>query len=143
MLIGVAIVTPSGASAGIGFAVPVNTVKRIVPQLIEYGKEIRPGLGVRLLDDTIARQNGIDGVVIVRVTPGGPAAKAGLRGLRQGWFGQVLLGDVIVGIDGTPVGDTDELGETLEKYKVGETVTVTILRDNRKMSVKVKLEVAD
>ena len=145
MLIGVntAIVTPSGASAGIGFAVPVNTVKRIVPQLIEYGKEIRPGLGVRLLDDNIARQNGIEGVAIVRVTPGGPAAKAGLKGLREGWFGQVLLGDVIVGINGKPVGDTDELGRVLEQHKVGETVTVNILRDNRKMNVKVKLEAVD
>ncbi|MBD3392141.1 MAG: trypsin-like serine protease [Chitinivibrionales bacterium] len=141
-LIGVntAIMTPSGGNAGIGFAVPINTVRRVVPQLITHGKVIRPGLGVQLLSDHVAKQNRIQGVIIGRVLPGSSAAKAGLKGLAKGMFRRYVLGDVIVAIDDKPVRDSDELSYILEQYKVGETVTVTVLRESTKRSVRVKLQ---
>jgi S1-C subfamily serine protease len=144
-LIGVntAIVTPSGASAGIGFAVPVNTVKRVVPQLIKHGKVIRPGLGVQLLREDIARSYGIKGVAIARVNRGSSAAEAGLRGLSRDWFGRVTLGDIITSIDGETVGTIDELGHELEKHTVGETVAVGFVRGLKKLSVKVMLQAVE
>ncbi|HEY4492827.1 MAG TPA: trypsin-like peptidase domain-containing protein, partial [Acidobacteriota bacterium] len=90
-LIGVntAIVSPSGAYAGIGFAVPVNTVKRVVPQLIRFGKVIRPGLGVGIVSDSVAQRLGIEGVIIGQVRPGSSAAEAGLRGIQRSWGGEI------------------------------------------------------
>ena len=96
--INTAIYSPSGANAGIGFAVPVDTVNAIVPQLIKHGKLTRPGLGINILSDQIAAQQKIDGVVILGVTPGGAADQAGISGTKQaagGWE----LGDVIVKLD--------------------------------------------
>lgn len=141
-LIGIntAIYTTSGASAGIGFAVPVTIVRSIVPQLIEYGKVIRPGLGVSLLDDNVARRAGIKGVIIARVTRGSAAHRAGLKGLSENAWGQAQLGDVIIGINDKPVTTYDELGTELEKYRVGEIVNVKILRNNREITVPVKLQ---
>lgn len=141
-LIGVntAIMTPSGASAGIGFAVPVGTAKRIVPDLIKHGKVIRPGLGVQLLADDVARRMGITGVVIARVFPGTSAAKAGLWGLQRNWYGQTELGDVIIGINGATVTNTDELAHELEQYEIGETVTVELRRGGKKVSVEAVLQ---
>jgi S1-C subfamily serine protease len=89
------IYSPTGASAGIGFAIPVDTVNRIVPDLIRSGKIIRPGLGVELAEEQIARKIGISGVLIVDVMSGGPAAKAGIRPTRRESSGRVILGDVI------------------------------------------------
>jgi S1-C subfamily serine protease len=89
------IYSPSGASAGIGFAIPVDTVNRIVPELIRSGKITRPGLGVELAEDQIAKKIGLSGVLIVDVMRGGPAAKAGTRPTRRESSGRVILGDVI------------------------------------------------
>lgn len=141
-LIGIntAIYSTSGSSAGIGFAVPVNIVKRVVPQLIKYGKVIRPGLGVGTVDDNIARRWGIKGVVIARVQPGGAADRAGLKGLVQNRWGEIRLGDIITGINDKPVTNFDELGTELERYQIGEVVTVNILRGDRETSVKVRLQ---
>ncbi|HEY7493040.1 MAG TPA: trypsin-like peptidase domain-containing protein, partial [Candidatus Tectomicrobia bacterium] len=99
-LIGVntAIYSPSGGSAGIGFAVPVDTVNRVVPQLIRHGRVIRPGLGVSLADDTTARRLGLKGALIIQVGKGSAAEAAGLRGTRRDANGRILLGDVIIGI---------------------------------------------
>ncbi|MDZ7267184.1 MAG: trypsin-like peptidase domain-containing protein [candidate division KSB1 bacterium] len=141
-LIGIntAIYSTSGSSAGIGFAVPVNIVKRVVPQLIRYGKVIRPGLGVSIVDDSFARRWGIKGVIIGRVQPGGAAARAGLRGITQNRWGEVRLGDIITGINGRRVTNFDELSNELERYQIGETVTVNILRGEDEMSVRVRLQ---
>ena len=141
-LIGIntAIYSTSGASAGIGFAVPVNIVRGIVPQLIEHGKVIRPGLGVSLLDDNVARRAGVRGVIIARVARGSAAQRAGLRGLSENNWGQVRLGDVIIGINNKAVATYDELGTELEKYKVGDDVSVKILRNDREMTVPVELQ---
>lgn len=134
------IVSPSGAFAGIGFAVPVDTVNRIVPELIKYGKLIRPGLGVSLVPDAIARRWGITGVVIGKVVRGSGAEQAGLRGARETVTGRVELGDIIVGIDGKPIETIEDMLDLLEQRKVGDQVMVEILRANRRQQVSVTLQ---
>src|SRR3990172_12877039 len=110
-LIGVntAIYSPSGASAGIGFAIPVDTVNRVVPELIRYGKVIRPGLGVQVAEDQLAQQMGLKGVLVVEVVPGTAAAKAGIRATRRDAFGRVRLGDVVVAIEGKKIESVNDL----------------------------------
>jgi S1-C subfamily serine protease len=141
-LIGVntAIIAPAGAFAGIGFAIPVDTVKRVVPQLIQHGKFIRPGLGISVVADSIAARLGVKGVIIGRVNPETGAAKAGLKGIARTSRGEYILGDIIVAVDGQPVRNYDELAFILEKHEIGDTVELEILRQNKKMKVKVKLE---
>ena len=141
-LIGVntAIFSPSGSSAGIGFAVPVDTVNRVVPQLIRHGRVTRPGLGVHVADRRTARRFGARGVLIIRVQKGSAAEAAGLRGTRRGEGGRLLLGDVIVGVGGKPVASLDELSDALDEHKVGEVVEVRFMRDGNRMSVSVKLQ---
>ncbi len=140
-LIGVntAIYSPSGASAGISFAVPVDTVRRLVPQLIEHGRPIRPGIGVDLVSDHLAARVGVQGVIIRRVARGGPAARAGLVGLRRSRFGEVLLGDVIVAIDDQPVELLEDLILAFEKIGVGNAARLTVLRDRRQHTVDIEL----
>jgi S1-C subfamily serine protease len=141
-LIGVntAIYSPSGASAGIGFAIPVDTVNRIVPELIRSGKVTRPGMGIQIAEDQIAERLGVTGVLVVDVTQGSPAAKAGLRPTRREASGRVRLGDVITSIDGKKIESSNELFLTLEKYKVGDSINVSLLREGKAVQVKVTLE---
>jgi S1-C subfamily serine protease len=141
-LIGVntAIYSPSGGSAGIGFAVPVDTVNRVAPQLIRHGRITRPGLGVRLADDTTARRLGLKGALIIQVDKGTAAAAAGLRGTRRDTNGRLLLGDVIVGIATDAVGSSGDLMNALDKRAVGETVAVDIVRDGNRQTVQVTLQ---
>jgi S1-C subfamily serine protease len=141
-LIGVntAIASPSGTSAGVGFAVPVDTVNRVVPELIAYGRQVRPQLGVTLAPDHVLRQTGIDGVLIAGVQDGSGAAEAGLRGTRWTTDRRIVLGDIIQSINGKPVRSADDLLNALEKHKVGDTVEVTILRQDSKLTVRVRLQ---
>jgi S1-C subfamily serine protease len=127
-LIGVntAIFSPSGSSAGIGFAVPVDTVNRVVPQLLRHGRVIRPGLGVRIADDATVTRLGLAGVLIFDVTEGSAAARAGLRGTRRDDQGRLILGDVIVAIDDNAVTSIHDLMTVLDTYKVGDQVTVAV-----------------
>tara|TARA_Y100001934_G_C12331131_1_gene765131 strand:- start:606 stop:1658 length:1053 start_codon:yes stop_codon:yes gene_type:complete len=134
-----AIVSPSGASAGIGFAVPMQTVQRVVPQLIRFGKVIRPGLGVEVVSDAVAMRYGIKGVVIAKVFGKTPAKRAGLRGLSRTRRGEVRFGDVIVGLGGEKVTSADQLGHVLENYKVGDKVSVKISRDGVERDVMITL----
>ena len=134
------IVSPSGAYAGIGFAVPVDTVNRIVPELIKHGKLIRPGLGVSLVPDAMARRWGIKGLVIGKVSRGGGAERAGLKGARETGTGRIELGDIVVAVAGKPVTTIDELMDVLEGQKVGDQVAVEILRGNRREKVTVTLQ---
>ncbi len=134
------IVSPSGAYAGIGFAVPVDTVNRIVPELIKHGKLIRPGLGVSLVPDAMAKRWGIKGVIIGKVIRGGAADRAGLKGARETVMGQIQLGDVLVSVSGKSVTTIDNLMDVLEAHKVGEQVMVEILRGNRHEKVSVTLQ---
>ena len=144
-LIGVntAIYSPTGAYAGVGFAVPVGTIRRVVPQLIDHGRVIRPGLGIRVAEDHVLQRQGIEGVLIVAVAPGSAAAKAGLRGVRTNVMGRVQLGDVIVGVEDVPVRDRKDLYRTLDQRTVGDTVTLTLLRDGARRSVQVQLQAID
>jgi S1-C subfamily serine protease len=141
-LIGVntAIYSPSGASAGIGFAIPVDTVNRIVPELIRSGKITRPGLGVQIADEQITERLGVAGVLVVDVVRGGAAAKAGIRPTRRDAEGRLRLGDIIVAVDGKKVATPNDLYLLLEKYKIGDTVTVTLLRDGKTVQTRVTLE---
>lgn len=144
-LIGVntAIVSPAGAFAGIGFAIPVDTVKRVVPQLIQYGKFMRPGLGISVIADSIATRLGVKGIIVGRVNPESNAAKAGLKGISRTSRGEYILGDIIVAIDGQPVKNYDELTFLLEKHEIGDIVELEVLRQNRKIKVKVRLEAVE
>jgi S1-C subfamily serine protease len=141
-LIGVntAIYSPSGASAGIGFAIPVDTVNRIVPELIRSGRVTRPGLGIQTAEEQIAERLGVNGVLVVDVAPGSAAAKAGIRPTRREASGRVRLGDVITAVDGRKTQSPNELFLTLEKYRVGDSVDVTLLRDGKSVQTKITLE---
>src|SRR5205807_1636522 len=132
-LIGVntAIYSPSGAYAGIGFAIPVDDVNRVVPQLIRQGKVVRPGLGVQLAPDQVVRQLGLKGALVLDVEPDSPAAKAGIRPTRRDENNRLLLGDVIVALDGKPVQSAKDLRDMLEQHQVGDTVKLTVLRDEK------------
>lgn len=141
-LIGVntAIYSPSGASAGIGFAIPVDTVNRIVAELIRYGKVTRPGIGVQIAEEQIADRLGVKGILIVDVVPGSAAARAGIRPTRREGSGRVRLGDVITAVDGKKVESPNELFILLENYKVGDVVNISLLRDGKNFQTKVTLE---
>ncbi len=134
------IVSPSGAFAGIGFAVPVDIITRVVPQLIQFGKVIRPGLGISLIPDSIARRWGITGVPIAKIQPGGAADKAGLRSLEEGPGGRILLGDVITSIDGEAIRSYDDLAKILDRYKVGDRIKLGIRRKGQDKTLSLKLQ---
>ena len=125
-----AIYSPSGASAGVGFAIPVDTVRYVVEMLIKNGQIIRPLLGVSILDSRQARQAlGITrGILILEVKPGTPAAQVGLRGLRRSESGIVEIGDIIVAIESIPIENEGDLFRSIESYEPGDVVRVTINR---------------
>jgi len=141
-LIGVntAIYSPSGVSAGIGFAIPVDEVNRLVPQLIRHGRVIRPGLGIQIGPDRLAAELGLSGVLILGVVPDGPAAKAGIRPTRRMSGGRIELGDVIVALDGQPIRSVEDLLTALDRHQVGSRVKVTLLRDGAEAVIDVVLE---
>jgi S1-C subfamily serine protease len=144
-LIGVntAIYSPSGSSAGIGFAVPVDTVNRVVPQLIKSGRYTSPALGVEIDEDLNRRLTkllNVSGVVVLRVAPGSSAAKAGLTGINISRSGEVVPGDIITAIDGKPVDSVGKLLSRLDDYRVGDTVRVTVLRKGKSTELKVTLQ---
>jgi S1-C subfamily serine protease len=133
------IASPSGASAGIGFAVPADTVNEVVPQLIAHGRVIRPRLGITPAPEGLLHQLGVSGVLVLTVQDGTGAAKAGLRGTRRGADGSLLLGDVILAVAGKKVASYDDLVSALEKQKIGDVVRVRILRDDSERTVDVTL----
>jgi S1-C subfamily serine protease len=144
-LIGIntAIYSPSGASAGVGFAVPVDTVNRVVPQLIRNGKYIQPGLGIDMNEDInrrLTQMFNVDGVAVLRVTPGSAAARAGLQGARASPDGGILLGDVIKAVEGKPVDGVSRLLARLDDFAVGDTVRITVLRGGAQTDLNVTLE---
>jgi S1-C subfamily serine protease len=144
-LIGIntAIYSPTGASAGIGFAVPVDTVNRVVPELIRTGRYLRPALGIEADEDLNRRLSAflkVEGVVILRVRPGSGAAAAGLKGATLTPDGGIAPGDVIVAVEGKPVDSLSKLLARLDDFKVGDTVKVTVLRDGKKTDVPVTLQ---
>ena len=140
-LVGVntAIFSPSGAFSGIGFAVPVDTVSRLVPQLIAKGRIATAGIGVTLIPTRYNAQLGVDGVAIAEVLPDSPAARAGLQGAQSTRARRVVLGDRIVAIDGKPVKSEDDLRDAFEGAGVGGTVTLTVARGRERRDVKLPL----
>ena len=137
-----AIYSPSGVGAyvGIGFAVPIDTVNRIVPQLIEHGRVTRPGLGVVLAADSLTRRLGLKGALVVDLRAGGGAERAGLRPTRRDASGRVRLGDLIVAVDGEKVESGDDLAHALESRQVGERVRVSVRREEREEDLTVELQ---
>lgn len=140
------ILSPSGASAGVGFAVPVNTAKRVIPQILQFGEVRRPKLGASLysIEELRARSRGRvnlpleNGLLISRVLPGGSVDRAGLRGLSQ--VGEdIILGDIIISIDKKELNNIDDLYRYLDKKEIGDTVQVEVFRDGKTVSVPVKL----
>ena len=138
-LIGVntAIISPSGSNAGIGFAIPVDTVNRVVPELIQKGRVPTPGIGIVAANEAVATRLGIEGVVVVRALPGSPAAEAGLRGVDQ-TAGE--LGDIIVSANGKPTRRLSDLVDQLEAVGVGREIELSVKRGDRQTSVRVKLQ---
>jgi S1-C subfamily serine protease len=128
----------SGSSAGIGFAVPANTMRRMVNQIIKYGKVRQAGIGISKMDLNTGRF-GVTGVMIRDVLRGGPAAKAGLRGMSVDRRGEVLLGDIIIKVDGSFVKDYDELYNKLEGMEIGTEVKITYIRNGDSKTTNVKL----
>jgi len=137
-----AIYSPSGASAGVGFAVPVDTINRVVPEIIATGHYSAPSLGIQTdenLSRGIARQLGVTGAVILRVRPGGPAEKAGLRGVRFGRRNAIFPGDVITALNDKPIDSVGRLFARLDDCKPGDVVQLTVWRDGKKIRVPATL----
>ncbi len=126
-----AIFSPSGASAGIGFAIPIETVSRIVPQLIRFGKVRRAGLGVTVLPDHFARSWGLEGVIVREVVPGSGAAQAGMRSLGVDRRGTIVSADIIQSVAGKKIRSYAELSNVLDRRMPGELVAVEVLRDGK------------
>lgn len=142
-LIGVntAIYSPSGASAGIGFSIPVDAVKWVIPELIKYGKVQRPTLGIEIAPDQIKERLGIEeGALVINVAEGSAAARAGIRPTLRSRAGEITLGDVIVSINNDAIKNGNEISLILEKYKPGNTVNVKVVRDGKTANLQVKLD---
>jgi S1-C subfamily serine protease len=141
-----AIYSPSGASAGVGFAVPVDTVNRVVPEIIATGHYAPPSLGIEtdeLLSRSIARQLGVVGAAVARVPMRTAGARAGLRGARLGPRDSIIPGDVIVAVNGKDVDSVARLLARLDDFKAGDTITLTVWRDGRKMQVPATLQAGE
>ena len=141
-----AIFSPSGASAGIGFAVPVDTINRVAPELIATGRYEPPSLGIEVdevLSRAIARQLGVTGAAILRVQQGGTGDRAGLRGARMGRRNSIIPGDVIVAIDGEDVDSGGLLSARLDDYKPGDTVRLKLWREGKEIELTAELQQGD
>ena len=143
-LIGVntAIYSPSGAYAGIGFSIPVDVVKWVVPDLLKYGRLQRPTLGISTANNRLAGRLGIDGILILGVTEGGPAEQAGMQATYRDRTGNIVMGDIITKINDDKISNRNDLLLTLEKYKVGEQIEVTVLRNEAEEKVRLTLGAA-
>ena len=143
-LVGVntAIYSPSGVNSGIGFAIPVNTVKRIVPELITFGRVQTPILGITHIPqpDYYRELWGIEGVIVMDVVPGADPAQVGMRGLRRVQRGRIQLGDVIFEIDGESVSNEDDYANIMEQHRAGDVVNIKTRRDNRVMNYDIELK---
>lgn len=138
------ILSPAGGSVGVGFAVPVSTAKRVIPQILQFGEVRRPKIGAVLYSVEQLRQQGAgldveNGLLVRNTSAGGSAAIAGLRGISQGASGEVVIGDIITTIDGEKMNDVDDLYRFLDKKQIGDTIQVQIFRGGKTQTVPVKL----
>jgi S1-C subfamily serine protease len=141
-----AIYSPSGASAGVGFAVPVDTINRVVPQIIEKGHYSPPGLGIEAdetLSSAIARQLGVTGAAVARVPTASSGARAGLRGARSGAHGSIVPGDVITGINATEIDSVAGLRAVLDDFKAGDRIKLKIWRGGKSIETWAVLETSE
>jgi S1-C subfamily serine protease len=134
------IASPSGASAGIGFAIPVDEVNRVVPRLIRDGRITRPSLGVTAGPPGLTRALQLPaGVTIIQTAAGSPAARAGLKPFRRARDGGLLMGDVLTAVDGQPVADLDDVLTLLERKEPGDTVTLTLWNSGKSRQQRLEL----
>jgi S1-C subfamily serine protease len=131
--------SPTGVNAGIGFAVPVDVVNRVVPEIIKYGKVIRPGLGVTIANEQLTRKLDIKGALIINVRPGSSAEHSGIKGTIRSRRG-IILGDIIKSINNKPINDYDDLRNELDKYKVDDEITLELMRQGEQIQLLVRLE---
>ncbi len=143
-LIGVntAIYSPSGASAGIGFSIPVDVVRWVIPELIRYGRLKRPSLGIEAARQQIVSRLGLEGVLVIDVIEGSGADRAGILPTTRDRRGAIQLGDIIVGIDKEKITSYNDLVLALEKYEPGDEVLVKLLRDERPLELPLVLDPA-
>lgn len=141
-LIGIntAILSPSGASAGISYAVPVDAAYRIITQIIQYGKVVRPGLGVTLAADHVTRNIGIEGLLVIDVPERSAAAAAGLRSMRVDRRGRIAGADVIKNVDGRDVRDSNDLYRALDAREVGDTIEIVVQREGELVTLEMTLQ---
>lgn len=141
-LIGIntAIYSPSGASSGVGFSIPVDTVNGIVDQLVRFGKVTRPVLGIKFAPDQSVEQLGVSGVLVLDAPADGPAGKAGLQPTKRDAYGRLILGDIITSVNGKKVTNGSDLYRILDQCKVGDKVIVEVLRGDHKEKFPVVLE---
>ncbi|XP_077213527.1 protease Do-like 1, chloroplastic isoform X1 [Tasmannia lanceolata] len=141
-LIGIntAIYSPSGASSGVGFSIPVDTVSGIVDQLVKFGKVTRPILGIKFAPDQSMEQLGVSGVLVLDAPAKGPAGKAGLLPTKRDAYGRLVLGDIITSVNGKKISNGSDLYRILDQCKVGDTLTVEVLRGDHKEKIPVLLE---
>ena len=141
--VNVAIYSPSGASAGIGFAIPVDTVNRVIPRLVQHGRYIRPILGITMNDDVsrqVSQRLNAKGILVLRVQSGSPAFQAGIEGTEFSASGDLMLGDLIQSIDGKPVQKSSDLTAILDNYRLNDVVRVRLLRGGEQvLDVNVRL----
>lgn len=138
------ILSPAGGSVGVGFAIPVNIAKRVVPQLIQFGEVRRPKLGANLYSVEQLQQQGLRlpierGLLVRSVLPGSALAGAGIRGVSQSANGEIVLGDFITAVDGVKLSSLDDLYRFLDKKQIGDTVQIEVFRNGKTMTVPVKL----
>ncbi len=141
-LIGVntAIYSPSGSSAGIGFSIPVDVVSKVVPDLIRYGKIMRPQTGIELASEYAHRRLGVEGALILHLEDNSPAAKAGLLPTRRNRYGELLLGDVIVAVNEEPIRSRSDFILALEKYRPGDKVLLRVQREEEQLEIPLILK---
>ncbi|CAN6702710.1 unnamed protein product [Malus baccata var. baccata] len=141
-LIGIntAIYSPNGASSGVGFSIPVDTVNGIVDQLVKFGKVTRPILGIKFAPDQSVEQLGLSGVLVLDAPANGPAGKAGLVPTKRDAYGRLILGDIITSVNGKKVSNGSDLYRILDQCKVGDKVFVEVLRGDQKEKIPVVLE---
>jgi S1-C subfamily serine protease len=140
-----AIYSPSGAASGIGFAVPVDTVNRVVPSLVRDGRYVQPSIGVRVderLNERLEQATGIEGAFVLRVEKGSSAEEAGLRAAKISREGEFFGGDVIVSVNGKKIESISRLLATLDDYRIGSTVRLGVKRGDQIIDIPVRLQAA-
>nr|AAB61311.1 htrA-like protein [Haematococcus lacustris] len=141
--INTAIYSPSGTNSGVGFAIPADTVRSSVTQILEFGKVVRPMLGIAFAPDQAVEALGVKGIMVLNAREGGPAWKAGIVGTSRDEYGRLVLGDIIRTVNGTVIRSSTDLYRVLDKAQVGETLDIEVLRGSSTEHVNVTLAPSD